>query len=237
MTEAQQNTGMPRGALLVVAVGLLACVLAAVLSSNSAGSASAVTYEAQRLLPDSKPATVPGSEAEMKIVDAQIRVGEPNDAGYRLYRTSAVLAIDAGAPVGSARVHCAMDAPKKTAVAQTPGSRASYPRSSLDLSKQEVPDVALVEFNANGSDLATAELKDAFKEFSTEPGVKLEWPPYRIDKERWNWYLPPGVPKKTLELGFASIWRTTAKPSTAVACTLTTSAGEASVETAGALDA
>jgi hypothetical protein len=235
MTESQQDTGMPRGALVVVAVGLLACVLAALLSSTSAGSAAAVTYKAERNLPDSKPARVPGAESQMRIVDAQIRAGEANDAGYRLYRTSAVLAIEAGAPVGSARVHCAMDAPRKTAVAQTPGSRASYPRSSLDLSKQEVPEVALVEFSANGSGLATAELKDAFKKFSSEPGVKLEWPPYRIEKERWHWYLPPGVPKKRLELGFATIWRTTAKPSTRVVCTLITSAGEASVETAGAL--
>jgi hypothetical protein len=237
MTGAKEDTGLPRGALLVIAVGLLACVLAAVLSGSKGGSAAAIAFESESALPDSKPAAVPGSESQMRLVEGQIRVGEPNDAGYRLYRTSAVLAIDAGAPVGSGKIRCAMQTPKKTAVAQTQNSRSAYPRPSLELDRQPVPEVALVEFSASGSDLATVELKDAFKQFSTEPGVKLEWPPYRIDKERWTWYLPSGPPKEKLELGFAAIWRTTAQPSAKIGCNLTTSAGEASVETSGALGA
>ncbi|MFL5833529.1 MAG: hypothetical protein ACJ76B_06075, partial [Solirubrobacterales bacterium] len=67
------------------------------------------------------------------------------------------------------------------------------------------------------------------------PGVKLEWPTFHDGFERWRWFLPPGKPEQALELPFYVVWRTTKPASVAIECGLETSAGEATVKTAGAM--
>lgn len=237
MNEAPDHNRLPRGALIVVAVGLLACVAAALLATDKAGGTAADLEWVQRKpLPDSKAVPVPGGGGEMQLVDSGIRSTGVNVSGYSLYRVASVLEIDAGAPIGSGRIRCAIEAPNRTEVAQTPGSRASYPRSSEDLFAQEVPEVVLAEFSSSGAALAVLEFEDLFNDgFSSVRGLKVEWPVYEVGRERWDWFLPPGKPKVDLVLPFASVWKTTAVPAATIACTLMTGAGEATVRTAGAL--
>jgi hypothetical protein len=228
----------PRGALAVIAVGLVATVAAALLStSDTSAGAAALEWEAKRPLPDSKPAQVPGGGGKMQLVEAGMRATGTNVSGYQLYRVAAVLSIEKGAPVGSGRVTCTIRVPQRTIVAHTPNNRGSYPRPSEeeDLVKQEVPEQVVVEFNAHGTDAAIVELGDAFGEFVDERGVTVSWTPFRIGQQGWQWGLPPGRPRKLLDLGFASIWRTTATPAAHISCTLTTSAGTAKVTTGGSL--
>ena len=166
----------------------------------------------------------------MQLTGAELRATGTNVSGYSLFRSSATLRIDAGAPVGSARILCSMRAPGGTEVAQTPGLRASYPRSSDDLIEQAAYEVSLVEFSSHGTGLAVVEIEDLPDTFATEPGIKLEWPTYKVGLERWRWFLPPGPPKEALALPFTTIWKATKVPAVDIACTLTTSAGGATVE-------
>ncbi|MGB7685634.1 MAG: hypothetical protein WBL45_07605 [Solirubrobacterales bacterium] len=237
MKEAWDNLELPRGPVIIVAVGLFLCLVAAVLATDkTSGAAAQLEWVQHEPLPDSKPATVPGGGGQMRLTEGGIRATGTNVSGYTLYRVAAVLKIDAGSPVGGARILCETKAPAKTEIAQTSGSRASYPRSSEKLVSQEVPENVVVEFSSHGTYSALVELGDAIGEkFSTEPGIKLEWPPYKIGVERWEWFLPPGPPSMELRLPFASYWRTTALPSTNVSCTLTTSAGTTTVHTQGEL--
>ncbi len=237
MNEAQPDSRLPRGALIVVAVGLLACLAAAVLATDkSSGSAADLEWLQKMPLPDSAAVAVPGGGGEMRLTEAGIRATGINVSGYSLYRVSALLEIDAGSPIGSGRILCQIKAPGGTEVAQTPGSRASYPRSSEDLFAQEVPEVVLAEFSSHGAALAVLEFEDLFADgFSSERGLKVEWPAYEVGTERWEWFLPAGQPDDDLLLPFASVWKTTAIPAAKLACTLITSAGEATVKTAGAL--
>jgi hypothetical protein len=169
----------------------------------------------------------------MQIAEAGLRSTGVNVSGYLLFRSTATLKIDAGSPVGGARVLCSMRAPGGTEVAQTPGSRASYPRSSDELTEQEVPESVGAEFSSHGTGLAEVELEDIPDAFATEKGIKLEWPTYSIGIERWRWFLPPGPPPKTLALPFATIWKATKIPSVEISCAVTTSAGTATVQTSG----
>ncbi len=242
MTEPPQETRPPRGALVVIAVGLLACLVAALLATDrSSGAAAQLEWVQRTPLPDSKAVAVPGGGGRMRLSEAGIRASGVNVSGYELYRVAAVLGIDAGSPVGGGRILCSMRAPGGTEVAQTPGSRATYPRSSEELIKQGVPENVLVEFNALGAALALLEFGDAFEigrsgeSFASEPGIKLEWPAYEVGREQWEWFLPPGPPSQPLELGFGTVWRTTKVPAARIACTLTTSAGKATVRTRGGL--
>jgi hypothetical protein len=238
MNQAAPDNGIPRGALIVVAIGLIACVVAAVAStSKGEGEAAQLEWVQQKPISDSAAVAVPGGKGQrMQIAEAGLRATGTNVSGYSLYRSTATLKIDAGAPVGSARILCSTKAPSGSEVAQTPKSRASYPRSSEELSEQPVPEVVLVEFSSHGNELATVEFEDVFQNgFATEKGIKVEWPAYKLGEERWEWFLPPGPPKQSLELPFATVWKTTAVPAAEIGCTLTTSAGKASVGTQGAL--
>jgi hypothetical protein len=227
------DTRPPRGALIVIAVGLIATLAAAALANeNLSGDAAHLEWVQSRPLPDSDPATLPGG-AEMRLTGAGMRATGANVSGYALYRSAATLRISRGAPIGSARILCAMRAPGRTEIAQTPNLRASYPRSSPNLIDQEAYEVSLVEFASKGAGLAVLELEDLPDFYSTIPGVKLEWPTYRIGTERWRYFLPAGPLEKELVLPFTSVWRATEVPGVEIDCTLTTSAGEQTVATEG----
>jgi hypothetical protein len=226
----------PRGALAVIAVGLIATVAAAWLSTDKPLGAVELEWEEAAPLRDSQPSAIPGGGA-MQLINAEIRAAEPNVSGYQLFRVSAILEIDANSAIGQGRVSCTIRVNQRTIATKTPKSRASFPRSSSgeDVAKQDVPEQVQVEFNSHGTEIATVELNDAFTQYTTGPGIVVSWPPYRVGRQEWQWGMPDGRPKETLELGFASIWRTTVTPSAHVGCTVETVAGEATVRTAGAL--
>jgi hypothetical protein len=237
VSEPPQDTRPPRGALIVIAVGLLACVAAALLTADkSSGDAANLEWVQSAPIPSSKPAQVPGGSQAMELTDGEISATGTNVSGYSLFRVASTLRIDAGAPVGDGRVLCAVKVGRRTEVAQTAGGlRATYPRSSeAGIYSQEVPETILIDFSARGSELAVLEA-EGIARFTTEKGVKLEWPQYKVGTERLKYFIAGGKPKRDLELPFYTVWKTTAVPAASVACTLTTSAGEATVRTQGAL--
>jgi hypothetical protein len=235
----ETQTRPPRGALIVVAVGLLATIAAALLSNpNASAGAVEIEWEQHAPLADSKPVPVPGGRGQIQLVEGGLRATGRNVSGYQLFRVTDVLSISKGAATGGARVKCAIRVPSRhTLVTHTPGNRAAYPRPSEEdeLIKQEVPENVVVEFNAKGTDVALVELGDAFEKFSNERGITVSWTPFQIGKQGWQWGLPRGRTIRRLDLGFGSIWRTTVPPSAHISCTLTTSAGSAEVSSAGTL--
>jgi hypothetical protein len=235
--EAQAQP--PRGALIVIAVGLLATVAAALLGNpNASAGAVDIEWEQHASLPDSKPAQAPGEKGVIQLVEGGLRATGRNVSGYQLFRVVDVLRISKEAAVGNGRVTCVIRVPPQhTLVSHAPGNRGAYPRPSEEdeLVKQEVPEKVKVEFNAKGTDVALVELGDAFDSFVDERGVTVSWTPFQIGRQGWQWGLPPGRPQRQLELGFGSIWRTTAEPTAHVSCTLTTSAGSTRVSATGML--
>lgn len=233
--EAGRDTRPPRGALAVIAIGLIGCVAAALLSTDKPIGAAELEWVEKAPLPDSPAVAIPGG-GEMRLVEAGIRASEPNAGDFTLYRVAGALSIDAASAVGQSRVRCAVRVPRQTIVAHTPNSRGSYPRSSEELIKQDVPERALVEFNARSTDLALVDLEDAIGERYTDVrGIVVEWAPFRVGRQVWKWGLPAGPLDRTLRLPFASIWRTTTTPAARISCTVETAAGVATARTAGSL--
>jgi hypothetical protein len=225
----------PRGALIVIAVGLFATVVAALLSTDKPIGAVGLEWVEESKMPDSDSAAIPGG-GEMRLTDGLIRATEENVSDYTLYQTSALLTIEAGSAVGQGRLRCSIRVPKQTIVAKTTTSRASYPRSSDELAEQEAPERPLIEFSSHSTDLASVELGDTLgKRYTEMPGIVVEWAPFRIGQQVWQWGLPSGRPEEDLRLPFASIWRTTASPAAKVACTIETAGGTATVRTSGSL--
>jgi hypothetical protein len=234
MADEKQNRP-PRGALAVIAIGLLATVLAAVLSTDQPIGAATLEWVEKAPMPDSKAAPIPGG-GRMQLTEAGIRATEPNISDYTLYRVSALLTIDAGSAVGHGRLRCSVHVPHGAEAAKTPKSRGAYPRSSEDLIKQDVPETSLVEFSSHSAELASVDVADVLgKSYTDLPGIVVEWAPYQLGKQIWQLGLPAGQPKTPLRLPFVSLWRTTVTPAAHMACTIDTAAGSATVGTAGSL--
>lgn len=234
MADERQNRP-PRGALAVIAVGLLATVIAALLSTDKPLGAATLEWVEEASMPDPRPVAIPGG-GRMTLSDGAIASTEPNAGDYTLFRSSALVTIDAGSAVGQGRLRCTMTVPKRTIIAKTQKSRASYPRSSEDLADQEIHDTSLIEFSSHSTDLASVEIGDLLaSRYTREPGIVVEWPPYRIGRQVWQLGLPAGRPREPLRLPFISIWRTTVTPAASVSCTIETAGGSATVRTAGSL--
>lgn len=226
---------VPRGAVLVVAVGLLATVAAALLSSDKLIGVTTLEWVEEARAPDSKKVAIPGG-GEMQLTDADVKATEFNIGEYRLFRTAAVLHIAAGSAVGRARLRCAIVVPKRTISTKTYTHRAAYPRSSEELAEQGTIENSAVQFSSHGTDFALVEVGDVLGErYTREKGVVVEWPTYRIGRQTWQYGLPPGRPKEDLNLPMLSIWRTTATPAGRFSCTIENSSGSATASTAGTL--
>jgi hypothetical protein len=227
----------PRGALAVIAIGLIATLAAALLTTDASGGSSvAIEWAAHAPLPDSPPAAIPGG-GSMRLADGGMRTSEGNIEGEGIFRVASVLRIEAGSAVGQARVRCRMSGGRGAELGRTVNSRAAFPRSSgeYNLTKQEVPGSVGVRLPIQGAEYASLELGDAFETFTGLPGVVVSWMPHRTYSQEWQWGLPRGRLKEPLELGFASFWRSAGKLSARVSCVLETDAGKAAVRTAGEL--
>jgi hypothetical protein len=229
--SAARDTRPPRGALIVIAVGLLACVVAA-LATAGAGEGEAANLEwVQASQPvDSRTVPIPGGKGEMQLTETRIRATGTNFSGYALYAVTSSLTVSGGSPIGGGRILCAIKAPGGTEIARSSGGlRALYPRSSEGgIYNQEVPEVVLMDFSAKGKELAVLEVPDRPRRFTTERGVKLEWPEYTVGTERLKYFIA-GKPQDDLVLPFLTIWKTTDVPAAEVSCTLETSAGASTV--------
>ncbi len=240
MNEANQDSKMPRGVLAVVAIGLLATIAAALLSTDKSGDAPHLEFVQAQTFPDSKATEVPGGGGTMQLTEGRIMATGTNFSGYSLFRVASTLVISKGSPVGGGRILCETKAPESpyTEIAQSSnGLRTLYPRSSEDgIWGQDVPDTLLVGFSSHGGELAVLEVADVAQErFTTIEGVKVEWPEYAGGPGRIKYFLPDGKPKVDVELPFYSVWKSKKKPAATIACTLETSAGKATTRTAASL--
>ena len=219
----------------MIAVGLLATVAAALLSTEKLIGVATLEWAESSPMPASKAAAIPGGGA-MRLTRASIEATEPNIGEYTLFRVGGVLRIDSGSAVGHARLRCAVHVPKYTIVAKTHKSRASYPRSSEELSEQGALENSLVEFSSHGSEYALVEVGDLLgKGYTKEKGIVVEWAPFRIGRQVWKIGLPAGRPARDLTIPLVSIWRTTTTPAARLSCTVENSGGTATVRTAGRL--
>jgi hypothetical protein len=226
----------PRGAVLVVAIGLLATIAAALLSSDKLIGVTTLEWVEEAKVPDSKRVAIPGG-GEMQLTEADVKATEANIGEYTLFRTAVVLNVSAGSAIGQARLRCVINVPKRTISTKTYTSRASYPRSSEELAEQGTPgENSAVEFSSHGTDFALVEVGDVLGErYTRQKGIVVEWPSYRIGRQVWKYGMPPGRPKEDLTLPMLSTWRTTTEPAAHFSCTVENSSGSATVSTAGKL--
>lgn len=230
---------IPRGAIAVVVIGLLATLAAALLSTGKgSGEAAHLEFVQQAKVADAGPVAIPGSEeAKMTLSEGRIQETGTNVEGYSLFRVKSTLTIDAGAPVGGGRVVCATHAPSAEIGHSHGELRTTYPRSSENgIWGQSIPETLLVRFASHGYEYAVLEVDDLKQpRWSSVQGVKLEWPKFEEGTERIKYFLPDGKPAVPIELPFYTIWKTQKAPAAEISCELRVAAGNATIKTAGRL--
>jgi hypothetical protein len=227
----------PRIAIAIVVVGILACGVAALATAGKfSGEYAHLEWVKEAKIPDSDTAKVPGGDQKMQLIDAKLRTTGINVSGYNLYQVAATVKIDAEAPLKKARIKCAISVPHGIEISHSAGGlRTLYPRSSEGIFSQEVPETLLIDFSSHGAEDAVVEVGDIGKRFTSEEGVKLEWPEYEVGTEHLDYFIA-GKPKENLELPFYAIWRSLGVvPKANVSCTVETAAGKATVTTKGGL--
>jgi hypothetical protein len=242
VSEAPKGNGQiddrpPRGALIVIAVGLIACLVAALASTGKGdGEAANLEWVQNRSGADSKPVAVAAGRGQMQLTDTSIHATGTNVSGYALFDVAATLRVSSGAPIGGGHLLCSVTTHHGTEVAQSSGGlRATYPRSSEDgIYNQLVPETLLIDFSSHSSELALLEVPNRPPRFTSERGVKVEWPEYKAGTERIKYFIV-GKPQQELALPFFTVWKTQAVPAAAIACALTTSAGTETATTRVAL--
>ncbi|MBS1676890.1 MAG: hypothetical protein JST08_05845 [Actinobacteria bacterium] len=241
-SSASADDRIPRGAIIVVVVGLIATLAAALLSNSGAGGGEAAHLEfvQKKRIADSEKVAVPGSKtAKMQLVDGSIKETGTNVAGYSLFRVLSTVKIDKGARIGG-ELLCSIHAPRTgTLIAQSSGGlRMLYPRSSEKGIYGLEPEPVIARFASHGVLLALLEevTEDMPEKFTTIQGVKVGWPEYQEGTEHILYYLPHGKAKTTVELPFYTIWKSRKAPAAQISCTLETKAGKATVETEGSLN-
>jgi hypothetical protein len=234
---------MPRGAIIVVVVGVLATIAAAILTHTGGAGSSEVAhleFVQKAKIADSKPVAIPGSKtAKMQLVDGTLKATGTNVAGYSLFRALSIAKITPGGRIGG-ELLCAVHATRAgTLIAQSSnGLRMLYPRSSeAGVSGQEVPNTVLAKFASHGHSLAVLEeiTEDMPESFTTIEGVKVGWPEYEEGTEHILYHLPHEKATKTVELPFYTIWKSQKAPAVQISCELETKVGKASVKTEGSL--
>jgi hypothetical protein len=228
---------IPRGAIIVVVVGLIATLAAAVLSgTGGGGSAAHLEWVVQHKLPDSKKAAVPGHPAsKMQLINVKLQSTGTNVAGYALFRVVATAKIDDGVKLEEgSKLLCSTHT--GVLIAQsTGGLRMTYPRKFETGAYTHLVDEEVVaQFASHGTGsaiLVTGE--DLPSRYTTVKGVKTDWPEYEFGNETIEYTLPHGTPDAAIELPFYTIWKSRRRPSATISCELTSPAGNATVETSG----
>ena len=224
MEGANADSSLPRGAIAVVVVGLLATLAAHLLTNVDLATGERLEWEESAELPDSKAAKL-GQDGEVRITGGRIDSTRDNTSGYRIFRIVARLEIDPGGDQRRIDADCTTEVPDGVIIARTPGRRASFPQPSEQLGAQEVPEIVILRFNAKGSDINGVELNDAFETYTNSRDVLVEWSDYKQGRHTWEYVIKGGTAEKPT-VSFASMWRTTTtEPAATISCLVSEAGG------------
>ena len=190
----------PRGAVIVVAVGLLVTFAAIVLSRDPGGSGEDVSYESEANFADSPTVGLPG-DGNAKIVDGVVSSTADNDVRQRLYRVEASLRARAGAGDRIDSVSCQLRYPKGVELGISDGRDAAFPRPLEDTADDAIKEAATVEFETADSTKAAVALRNAFFKYVIGGNPSVSWPSNAQGQNTWLWRY--GEPVQRTRVNFA----------------------------------
>ncbi len=196
----------PRGAAIVVAVGLLVTFAAIALSNDPGGSGEDVSFEAEASFAAS-PTTALSDGGNTKIVDGVVSNTADNDVRQRLYRIEASLRARAGAGERIDTVRCQLRYPKGVELGISDGRDAAFPRPLEDTADDAIKEAATVEFDTSDSSKAAVPLRNNFFKYVIGGNPSVSWPSLAEGQNAWLWRYAKPVQRTRVNFAVLAIAR------------------------------
>ena len=207
---------MPRGAVVTVAAGLVLTLLVGAVNLIQWESSADLEWSTVEAIPDPPPAELPGG-GSFELTRMSLSAIPQTDRGDLLFRVSGVATIDSGKRPATLR--CAVSAPVPAKIARTPKKRAAWPRPSDDLRLQDVPELLVIDFSAEGAEILGMPVRDSFRRYSDSRSlITVEWDGFADRSQNWVWDIPKGTGEGPATLGFAVVFKSARRPETRIVC-------------------
>jgi len=182
----------PRGAVIVVAVGLLVTVLAVALTRNPGQAGATVDYKTQNKFPQSKTVKF-GQGGNTQIVDGLISTTDANEVGDRLFTIETSLRAKAGSGARITQVSCQLKLPQGILMGQSEGRRAAFPRPLANTSDDAIKEGVPVDFTNGSDEQAGITLRNVFFKYVIGGNPSVEWSNLAAGQHTWLWSYPTPV--------------------------------------------
>lgn len=223
---------MPKLALAVVLVGLLATALAGYIKASGSVTPEAnLSWKFTELVAPTEPVAL-GPNGSISIERAQASTTRPNPEGNLLFRVAGLVRIShpESDPV---EVTCAVEPrASDSRAARTKVARAAWPRASEEIPRQ-VPETATIAFDTDEKDYEVTPLRDLIGNY-TDSGkpASVRWSGAAEQRQVWTWNLPEGPGPGTASLGFIAVFVTGEQPGGSIECRADTGGSATKVATA-----
>jgi hypothetical protein len=211
---------MPRGAIATVLVGLLltGIVIASDLTKGG-GTAVEINWDTVEAVETPKAEKL-GPDGSFGVARASIAAIAPIASGQLLFRVAGVVNIDSGRGEVPTVARCDITSPADgSRIALTPGLRAAWPRPSIELQAQEVPEASVAMFKARGADALFLPIRDVFARFTDSAApTDVDWDGFEEQTQNWVWTMPEGTGPGAATLGWSVIFKTEEKPRARILC-------------------
>jgi len=206
----------PRGAVIVVAVGLLVTFAAIALSKDPGGSGEDVSLNDEKTFVDSPTVTLPGG-GNAKIVDGAVTNSDSNDLSQRIYRIEASLRARAGGADRIDLVRCQLTYPKGVELGISENRDAAFPRPLEDTADDAIKEATTVEFDTEDSSKAAVDLRNQFFKYVIGGNPSVSWPSLAKGQNTWLWRYKE--PVKRTRVNFAVLAIAKGGQRVPIACT------------------
>lgn len=218
--KSPQSDRFPRGAIATVLVGLLATLIViAVDLTKGGGTAVEVEWDTVEAVKTPKAEKL-GDRGSFGVARTSIAAITPIASGQLLFRVAGVVNIDSGRRQVPTAARCDVTSPAESSrIALTPGLRAAWPRPSVELQAQEVPEASVAMFKARGADALFLPIRDVFARFTDSAApTDVDWDGFEERTQNWVWTMPEGTGPGAATLGWSVIFRTEERPRTEIVC-------------------
>jgi len=145
----------------------------------------------------------------------------PVESGELLFRIAGVVELDSARADGPASARCDVTSPAEDSfIARTPKRRAAWPRPSLELQAQAVPEEIVVKFKRRGAEVLGLPIRDSFRAYTDSAArTDVDWDGFAKETQNWVWTMFDGTGQGGATLAYSVVFKTTEKPRAEVVCT------------------
>jgi hypothetical protein len=217
--EKSSQDRMPKGAIITVIVGLIATLGVLAIDLRGGSGSDSIGWTTTEIV-DVPPQREFGKGGTFGLTRTTISALVPTESGDLLFRVAGSVEVDGGRTVGEVKARCDVTTTAPgSMIARTQKRRAAWPRPSIELQDQPVPEELVVQFKRRGAEVIGLPIRDSFRTFTDSAApTEVDWDGFEEQTQNWVWTMPEGTGEGGATLGWAVVFRTTQRPVARIVC-------------------